>query len=84
MGSGRDENAKGPVTDLSVVALRNTNNMAGFTEEFMKAISLHRHWARQPLNQTLPAKTGLRPARANFKETDCRCNRLLLFCMLRS
>jgi catalase len=50
-----DENAKQPVTDLGVVTLRNTNNMAGFADEFIKAMTLHRHWARQPQKQTVPA-----------------------------
>jgi len=50
-----DERSKAPVTDLGVVTLRNTNNMAGFNDEFIKAISLHRHWARQPQKQTVPA-----------------------------
>ena len=50
-----DENTKQPVTDLGVVTLRNTSNMAGFTDEFIKAMTLHRHWARQPQKQTVPA-----------------------------
>ena len=50
-----DEKAMQPVTDLGVVTLRNTNNLAGFTTEFIKAIALHRHWARTPQKQTVPA-----------------------------
>jgi catalase len=50
-----DENSKQPITNLGVVTLRNTSNMAGFCTELIKAISLHRHWARQPQKQTVPA-----------------------------
>jgi catalase len=50
-----DENSKQAVADLGVVTLRNTANMAGFSDEFLKAISQHRHWARLPAKQTVPA-----------------------------
>ncbi len=43
------------ITELGVVTVRNTTDITDFTREFVKAISQHRHWARKPQKDMVPA-----------------------------
>lgn len=43
------------VTELGVVTIRNAADMTYFSQEFIKSIAQHRHWARQAVKQQVPA-----------------------------
>ncbi|MTI94187.1 MAG: catalase [Firmicutes bacterium] len=43
------------VTELGVVTVRDTKDLGGLAQEFIKAIGQHRHWARQHQAEMTPA-----------------------------
>lgn len=43
------------ITELGVVTIRKEADMSAFTQEFIKAIAQHRHWARQTQKVLVPA-----------------------------
>ncbi|MCC5911924.1 MAG: catalase [Clostridiaceae bacterium] len=43
------------VTELGVVTIQNTTDMGQFSQEFINAVSQHRHWGRQNIKGMVPA-----------------------------
>ncbi len=42
-------------SELGIVTIRSSSDMGSFSQEFIKAVSQHRHWGRQSLKSMVPA-----------------------------